>query len=158
MSNIKFDKKFFLSRAGNFNLNITLLPRITQAQLEVKEKQDFKFNSGGLSEHWSKHNNLNRLSCIDNILLSTNHALNIFHARNLIKNKYVFINKKLITDINYIVKPFSIIAVKAPFKELTLLKIAKNNKFKNPNNIINKGHIVLFKHSVFNLNPQIKNS
>ena len=67
----------------------------------------------------------------------------------------------------------------APFKELTILKLAKENKLKNPNNIINKSHVpifnvpipikdgnnsrvkgiavILFKHSLFNLNPLIKN-
>ena len=68
MSNKKYDKKLFITRAGNYNLNISLLPRTTQAQLEIKEKQELKKSSGGQSEHWLKHNNLNRLNCLDNIL------------------------------------------------------------------------------------------
>lgn len=156
MLNKKLGKKLFLSRPGNSSINAIIHPRTTQAQLEIKKKQELKIKEGGLSELWLKSSNTNRLSCLDNILVTNNKALNLFHAKQLIKDKNIKINNKFITNKNYIIKPFSTITFINKFKELILLNKMKEKQLKNNTKTIEKKCMYLYKPENFNPDPLIK--
>ena len=139
------NKKIFLAKSGSFNINLSFLPKTTYSQLKFKYKQQLKKSLGGLSEHWLKHNPQNRNSCLDSTLITLNSALNLFHARQLIKSKLILINKKRITSPHYRLKPFSTISVNTQFNELTLLNIIKNQNTKNCLSLLNGSLLVAFK-------------
>ena len=131
-----FEKTKLTTKPGSNILFLKFVPKLTQAQIETALKQKFKRTVGGLSEHWLKNKNINRTYCLDTLIVELNYALNIFHARQLIKNKQVSVNHKTITSSHYIVKPFSTIVITNFFQELTFLKLITQNKLKNNLNFI----------------------
>lgn len=133
-----FNKKIHVTKINSNNLILNILPRITQSQLEIKQKQDYKKTAGYLSEHWLKHRNNNRDTCIDSIIRKTNYALSVHQARQILKAQQVTINNKKISNKHYEVQPFSIVKINTKYKEQTILNQArKTQKLNNPTTILN---------------------
>lgn len=138
MLNKKFEKKHLLSKPGCFNFNVILQPRITQAQREKKLQQEIKKQIGPLTQKQIQQKNNSPYLFLESVLVQLNLANNLFHAKQIIKNKKITINNKIVNEPTYIVKPFSIINVKN--KQIAFLNKIKKQTLKNPRNFINTNY------------------